>query len=212
MSEALALSRVVPDNAPSRRDPRLKAYLPLVRKMAWKYHRLTQGHQDLEDLEQLALIALWYAIDSYKDDRGMQFGTWATMVLRQTMLDVRVRSRRKKHIPWRLQVSTSPAEDGGLPELELSGPLPSTESLVDHRHRYAPLYQAISELAEKQRLVIEHRFFWDQTLKETGKALGFTRERARQHEAEALQVLRRKLSPLKTERADVIPMALEAAS
>lgn len=210
MSEALALSRVVPADAASRRDPRLAAYLPLVRKMAWSYHRLTYGHQDLEDLEQLALIALWYAIDSYKDDRGMQFGSWAMLVIRQTMNDVRVRARRKKHIPWLLQVSASPPDDD-LPELELSGPLPSAESLVDHRRRYAPLYRAVSELSEKQRLVIERRFFWDQTLKETGEALGFTRERARQHEAEALQVLRRKLSPLRSERADVIPMALEVA-
>lgn len=209
MSEALALSRVVPADSPSRRDPRLAAYLPLVRKMAWRYHRQTGGHQDLEDLEQLALIALWYAIDSYKDDRGMQFGSWATMVLRQTMMDVRVRVRRKKHIPWMLQVSVSPREEDDLPELELSGPLPTAESLLDHRRRYLPLYRAIGELAEKQRLVIEHRFFWDETLKETGEALGFTRERARQLEAEALQVLRRKLSPLKTQRPEM-PMELEA--
>jgi RNA polymerase sigma-B factor len=56
------------------RDTVIERYLPLARSLARRY---TRGAEPVEDLEQVASLALIKAIDTYDPDRGTAFSSYA---------------------------------------------------------------------------------------------------------------------------------------
>jgi RNA polymerase sigma-B factor len=56
------------------RDALIERYLPLARSLA---RRFTRGAEPIEDLEQVASLALIKSIDSYDPDRGAAFSSYA---------------------------------------------------------------------------------------------------------------------------------------
>src|SRR3954470_20980285 len=56
------------------RDALIERYLPLARSLA---RRSTRGAEPIEDLEQVASLALIRAIDTYDPDRGAAFSSYA---------------------------------------------------------------------------------------------------------------------------------------
>lgn len=73
-----------------RADPigeRVRAHLPLVRRIAWHVHGRAPGAVDIEELVQTGMVALVEAAQGY-EDRGHAFATYAQMRIRGSMIDL----------------------------------------------------------------------------------------------------------------------------
>jgi RNA polymerase sigma factor FliA len=74
----------------SRADPvadRVRAHLPLVRRIAWHVHGRAPGAVEIEELVQTGMVALVEAAQAY-EDRGHAFATYAQMRVRGSMIDL----------------------------------------------------------------------------------------------------------------------------
>lgn len=179
------------------RDPRLTQWRPLVLGFARKFERKCNGYLELEDLESLGMVALWQACETFREDGGASFGTYANLLIRHAMYYAGASTHRQRLIPGKFKQSTSVYEDDDhtASARELRASLPSQDILVGSKAEYAALYRALDALDERKRHVIDRAYFWDETIKEVASGLGITRERARQLEAEALYELRRRIPP-----------------
>jgi RNA polymerase primary sigma factor len=77
-----------------------------------------------------------------------------------------------------------------IPDLSAEAP----EDELERRRRHRLIQRALSELPERERLILDHHYGLSgepQTLNEIGHVLGLTRERVRQLEAHALSTLSR---------------------
>src|SRR6478735_3114924 len=61
------------DGDPAKREELATQYLPLARHLARRY----RGRAELDDLEQVASLALLKAIDRFDPARGLEFSTFA---------------------------------------------------------------------------------------------------------------------------------------
>lgn len=90
----------------------------------------------------------------------------------------------------------APLQEGGTTLEEIIGDA-STENVLDslcERVSIDDLRQAVASLDERDRYVIEQRFFRGKTLEEVGLELKLTKQRVFQIETDALDKLRKKLS------------------
>jgi RNA polymerase sigma-B factor len=65
--------RLARDHDPAVRDALVERFWPLARSLARRYHRA----EDLDDLEQVAVIGLMKAIDRFDPARGLAFSSFA---------------------------------------------------------------------------------------------------------------------------------------
>lgn len=74
--------------SPRRADPaeRVRAHMPLVRKIAWHVHGRVSSALEVEDLVQVGMVALVEAANGY-EERGHAFATYASMRVRGAMID-----------------------------------------------------------------------------------------------------------------------------
>lgn len=86
-------------------------------------------------------------------------------------------------------VSLSGIADTSLDELLPSGGL-TPEQVVEHGERVAYLREAITELPERLRVVVEQYFFAERPMAEIAAELGVTESRVSQIRAEALSLLK----------------------
>ncbi len=66
---------------------RVRAHLPLVRRIAWHVHGRAPGAVEIEELVQTGMVALVEAAQAY-EDRGHAFATYAQMRVRGSMIDL----------------------------------------------------------------------------------------------------------------------------
>lgn len=66
---------------------RVRAHVPLVRRIAWHVHGRAPGAVEIEELVQTGMVALVEAAQSY-EDRGHAFATYAQMRIRGSMIDL----------------------------------------------------------------------------------------------------------------------------
>ena len=88
-----------------------------------------------------------------------------------------------------LSLNVSTDEEGGLEQVLVSSD-PMPESAVLHREQLEYLNDAIEELPERQRVVIEEYFLNERPMAEIAERLGVTESRVSQIRAEALVLLR----------------------
>lgn len=62
------------ENDPAAREELIRRYLPLARQLARRYRR---GDEPLDDLMQVACLALVKAVDRFDPDRGVAFSSFA---------------------------------------------------------------------------------------------------------------------------------------
>jgi RNA polymerase sigma factor for flagellar operon FliA len=86
-------------------------------------------------------------------------------------------------------LSLHASDDVDLGELLVS-PTPSPEVLAEHRERLTYLSEAVSELPERLRVVVEQYFLAERPMAEIAAALGVSESRVSQMRAEALILLR----------------------
>lgn len=66
---------------------RVRAHIPLVRRIAWHVHGRAPGAVEIEELIQTGMVALVEAAQAY-EDRGHAFSTYAQMRVRGSMIDL----------------------------------------------------------------------------------------------------------------------------
>jgi RNA polymerase sigma-70 factor (ECF subfamily) len=132
---------------------------------------------DAEDLTQLVFVKALEAIPRY-EARGIPFGGWLFRLARNAIID-QVRTRRD-HLPL-VTALTRETDDAG-PE--------ATAALRDDLDRVA---QALTELTDDQREVIELRFFAGLSVLETAVAMGRQEGTVRGLQFRAIGALRRSL-------------------
>lgn len=180
------------------RDERIVANLGLCRRVCRKIARpysVTEDEWFIEAMEGLA-----DAVEKFRPERGYRFSTYAWAAISRRLLRLRRyevtrgnrypqpvyihggRGNRSQRPSWRDEPKRSVRDYDQIPDW-----LPSGDSLS----------AAIAELSDREQFVIRHRFGLGTkpaTLDRIAVHFGVSRERVRQIEAKALDVLRETLA------------------
>ena len=159
----------------SERNELLISVLPLIKSIVKAY---CEEHGCLSSLDDLVgdcnLKALEW-VEKYNPERGA-----LTMYIGECA-KIWCRKQWKKHAPF-LPLNSS------IGRIESTEPNPL--DLAENNEDMERMREALAELPEHERVIIEFRYFQNLTLKECGKRLGYTAEAARQAEGKALAHLR----------------------
>jgi RNA polymerase sigma-70 factor (ECF subfamily) len=158
-----------------------RAFGQLFDEYAGPIHRFIASRvnspSDAEDLTQLVFVKALEALPRY-EARGIPFGGWLFRLARNAIID-QIRTRRD-HLPL-VTALTRETDDAG-PE--------ARAALRDDLDRVA---QALTELTDDQREVIELRFFAGLSVLETAVAMGRQEGTVRGLQFRAIGALRRSL-------------------
>lgn len=150
-----------------------------------------RGMAEFEDLMQEGYFGLCRAVESFEEERGTAFFTYALYWVRQAMQRLAANSR--KHCLLSLDAALPERNEAGwgvwLPEKE------NVCELVLDRMRQeelkAAVWPLVDRLEERQARTLYLRYRDGKTRKETGEALGCSQSQARGLEEKALCELRR---------------------
>ena len=151
---------------------------------------------DAEDLTQLVFVKALEALPRY-EARGAPFGGWLFRLARNAIID-QVRTQ-KIHLPLLAAVTRQTDEAG--PE--------QRAALKDDFDRVA---EALKELTEDQREVIELRFFAGLSVLETAMAMGRQEGTIRGLQFRAIQSLRRTLALLAVDATEPVTVRAPAGA
>jgi len=130
-------------------------YVGLVFKLSLQF---LSNSAEAEDAVQEIFVRLWKTADRF-DPRKAKLVTWVMLITRRHLID---RIRRK---------SIRPKEQGLSEQHDVSAtdtPLPSNIAVQE---RNALLWQALQNLSEMQRTVIERAYFQGYTLREVSRQI-----------------------------------------
>lgn len=111
---------------------------------------------DRQDVEQVALIALWEADRRYDPARGVPFRRFAAEVIRRRLADAITAANRMKHQTLTVALRSGTGEDGGQVEpIDYVSSRTRVESPVEERvlelEQLRELVAAINELSPLER-------------------------------------------------------------
>ncbi len=66
---------------------RVRSHMPLARKLAWQVHGRARDLLDIEDMMQMAMLALVEAAQRFEDRGDATFGSYAMMRIRGALID-----------------------------------------------------------------------------------------------------------------------------
>lgn len=188
----------------------------LVWMVVKRYLRVLVGTDCLqaEDLVQVGNMGLLRAMRDYDPEKGA-FSTYATWWIRcfirrelqDKLRTVRVPCHRqnsveatrklpKRNRPLYIKYKTKSPGTADVCVIDLmrdrfEPAISAEDTLLTEESRSGINMLAISELSNRERLVIRQRFWEDKTLQQIGDVLGLSRERVRQIQDKALGKLRR---------------------
>jgi RNA polymerase sigma factor FliA len=215
----------------AEREERIRALLPLVRKIARRISRLVPC--DYDDLVGDGSIGLIRAVDNFDPSRGTSLELYARHLISGAMLNgirrmdpVSERTRRAMRdgeleryqlagergtVPTLAEmeqrrpgfIRASAAVTQGVP-LSLDRPLPQAERLqrdwsndpavlIEARSERDAIAAAIDALPARQRQVIREHYFGNWSLREVGRRMQISPQRASQLHIVAMRKLRKNL-------------------
>lgn len=127
----------------------------LAALIAWQMPRIRAAAQagvcpglDFEDAVQEGIIALFSAINTYSEEKGASFATYASSCIRNGILTARRYARRKKHALLNDSVSIEQVQHTAAPEL-------SPEQTVEMNERLSSAMEGIAtRLSSLERQVL----------------------------------------------------------
>jgi RNA polymerase sigma factor FliA len=223
----------------AEREARIRALLPLVRKIARRISRLVPC--DYDDLVGDGSIGLIRAVDNYDPSRGTSLEHYARHLISGAMLNgirrmdpVSERTRRamrdgeleryqlagvRGSVPSMNEmealrpgfIRASVAATLGVP-LSLDRPLPDGErlqrdwsndpaSLIEARSYCDAIDKAVDALPARQRQVIRAHYFGEWSLREVGRRMNISPQRASQLHIVAMRKLRKSLRTIDIDAA-----------
>ncbi len=181
-----------------QRDAVVAAQMPMVRRIAKRVHRRTNGQADMEELVAWGTTGLLEAMNRFVEGGEASLATFAYYRVRGAMLD-----GIGKIAPLSRKNYRQAAACGDLHAIYSADIEP--EEIVDPRPGQSPedfaarnelkhaLKIAIAKLpAQQQTLVIDH-YFGNATLQQSGKTLGISKSWASRAHANALANLRQEM-------------------
>ncbi|MEO9171274.1 MAG: sigma-70 family RNA polymerase sigma factor [Candidatus Baltobacteraceae bacterium] len=220
------------NDAESPREARIRALLPLVRRVARRVRRLVPS-ADLDDLIGDGSIGLIRAVDSFDASRGPSLEQYAHSVVAGSMLNgirrmdpVSERARRAVRngetsryriaLDWG-RIPSVEEIDGIAPgfaratvaahrsqPLSLDSPLPEGEKLggdwscdpaqiVEERLKVGTIRAALHLLPERQRKLVHEHYFVERSLRDIGKRMRISPQRASQLHLAAIAKMKKSL-------------------
>lgn len=172
----------------------------LAKKYAYKLHAALEGRRSLtiDDLTQIAYIALCDAVDTYKMDVAA-FSTWYVICLRKHFMEAAgLHGKSKTNDPINHASSLDqPIVDGeditlgdSIEDPRAADTLQSIEDRIWLDQLREVLGQMLLELPEKQADILYRRFWHDQTYAEIGADIGIAIQNVRANEWRGLRNLR----------------------
>lgn len=185
----------------------------LVTTVVKKYIWACRGKNlDFEDLFQVGMMGVMRACETFDEAQGYKFSTYASWWIRHYIRRFTCDQARTVRVPiWVQEKARQEGKTVPIVSMSLDAPMMTSEgdgdSMLDMEPSQDPQLDSnegplciqqrqkfarylLSTLCDRERLVLTMRMR-DRTLTECGDALGVTRERARQIEANALWNLSR---------------------
>jgi RNA polymerase sigma-B factor len=166
----------------------IEEHMPLVAALAHRYDR--RGEQ-LEDLVQVGALGLIKAVDRFRPERGVALGAFAApTIVGEIKHHLRDRTWPLS-VPRRVRESRAPSEFvGPATEAEAAAGDDETLSGVENRALLEPAFRA---LHERERRILELRFFADLSQVEIARELGISQVHVSRTLQGALEKLRNAL-------------------
>ena len=172
-------------------DPRLTAFMPIVLRLAKQFRKRLAHTHDIEDLIAIGRVGLWNATQSFDESRGVKFQTYARKVVLWLFLDLLDKSNTYHRVVARHTVASLDATyANGSPILVAKCERRPADVVLCVAEGVTSMRRAMAKLPERSREVLRMNFEEERSLAEIGTVYGFSRERARQIQAEALKTLR----------------------
>lgn len=156
-----------------------------VRFVVWRALKFYRPGRPLMDMIGEGFLGLLRAVRTFDPSRGVRFITYAGDGVTHGIL--RAIADHKKALHLSLDAPLFDDEEDGetfLDRLAHEEPDAEEECLNEN------VRKLLDDLSEKERALVEMRFFQDKTMEQAGEALGVGKERARQIEGRALRKIR----------------------
>jgi RNA polymerase sigma-B factor len=181
----------------------IEEHMPLVAALAHRYDR--RGEQ-LEDLVQVGALGLIKAVDRFRPERGVALGAFAApTIVGEIKHHLRDRTWPVS-VPRRLRESRAPSEFVA-PEAEADAAGGDDETFSEVEDR-ALLELAFRALHERERRILELRFFADLSQVEIADELGISQV----HVSRILQGALKKLRGVLGEPEQALTRAVKATN
>jgi len=131
--------------------------------------------KNLDDLTQEVLLQVFRDIGEFKVEPGASFSGWVRMVAARKLNDYWRRARAKKRGGGKVKHLGDFDETGGR-ERFADDKVPRQSMLVRYHELQESLQQALGELSDKHKRVIELRLFQGKSFAEIMPLLGYTKE------------------------------------
>ena len=151
----------------------VKRYAQLAEGISRSY-RLVGG--DGDDLKQIALIALLEAVRSYDPTRGAEFATYASVCMRNRVLDA-VRSAaagKNAVLNDSLRIDDESAREGGVAISDIVSPELSPEQQYIAKEAEEAFFEALGEVLGERDLTVIRLYLACVPYKEISERLGIS--------------------------------------
>jgi RNA polymerase sigma factor (sigma-70 family) len=183
-------------------------FAPLVHKLTRRF----RGRDDYEDRVQEGFLGLLRAVDSFHDDGGASFLTWASMWIRCYVVRATHRAvrrglggdRRRRDIGDGMLSLDAPVQANDTSLYDVLGVDGGAQDRFADGEERAWLTRSASNMTPRHRAIVAG-YVDGQSPAEIGAGLGVSRERVRQILCEVVERVRRDVSTRPFEPAEAIP-------